>query len=140
MQNLLPDLFFPSFQKTSSSNQDLFVLIYSLEGKGGRITGAHFSEYKTLNLKKRLNVKISFTNQNLFALLHSQKGKSGRIGEDPRSFFRTCHPLGQGKIGTLDKCFYQRNFISPPLLRCCTRLMNLYFFYWICDISVHLIC
>ena len=140
MQNLLPDLFFPSFQKISSSNQGLFVLIYSLEGKSGRIRGKHSSEYKTLNLKKRLNVKISFTNQNLFALLHSQKGKSGRIGEDPRSFFRTCHPLGQGKIGTLDKRFCQRNFISPPPLRCCTQLMNLYFLCWICDISIHLIC
>ena len=53
VQNLLPDLFFPSFQKTSSSNQDLFVLIYSLEGKSGRIAGAHFSEYKTSNLKKK---------------------------------------------------------------------------------------
>ena len=140
MQNLSPDLFFPSFQKTSSSNQDLFVLIYSLEGKSGRITGEHFSEYKTSNLKKRLKVKTGFRNQDLFVLLYSQKGKSGRIGKDPTSFFRTCHPLGQGKIGTLDKCFYQRNLIFPPLSWCCTQLMNLYFLCWICDISVHLIC
>ena len=58
VQNLLPDLFFPSFQKTSSSNQDLFVLIYSLEGKSGRIAGAHFSEYKTSNLKKGWKWKV----------------------------------------------------------------------------------
>ena len=68
MQNLLPDLFFPSFQKTSSSNQGLFVLIYSLEGKSGRIAGAHFSEYKTSNLKKKVESEKKFYQSESFCL------------------------------------------------------------------------
>ena len=77
VQNLLPDLFFPSFQKTSSSNQGLFVLIYSLEGKSGRIAGAHFSEYKSSNLKKKVERENKF-HQSESILRKVRVGASGR--------------------------------------------------------------